>query len=563
MMMLEKKELVQICWSIRWKLMAGMAVLIVSLVLILTCIQIASHKSVLEEELKKRIALMRENLIERGKSVSTNLAHQVENQIAAFNFSGMMEAVQAGVDGNEEIKYAMLLDSSGIVYLHTLQPELVQTLLDTERDRLALNQTQLAIFDYQEAEEAVIEIVAPVQVSMQPWGVLRLVYTLKHLQQEIALSQAQIRQEIARMIANSILTSAGFLAVAFVVGFLLSTRFSRPLVSLTQAARELSRGNFAAPMNLHIHSHDEVGVLAATFLEMSQKLKASYQQLEEYNRTLEQKVQERTQELNASLLNVEKANQKIMESLQYAKVIQRSLLPNQAQLKTYLPESFFLWLPRDVVSGDIFYTECFDDRVIIAIMDCTGHGVPGAFMTMIAVSGLKRILQEDGNHCPAEILRCLNGLVKTSLQQDTDYALSDDGLDAAICVIHPKDLVLRFASARLPLFVAQGDEVHLIKGDRQSLGYKRSRLDFQFTEQTLKIAPDMGFYLATDGFMDQLGGPMNRRFGSGRFRQLLREHHQKPYDQQQALFLQAFQDYKGDKETQDDMTVVGFGMRNA
>jgi serine phosphatase RsbU (regulator of sigma subunit) len=119
---------------------------------------------------------------------------------------------------------------------------------------------------------------------------------------------------------------------------------------------------------------------------MSQKLKASYQQLEEYNRTLEQKVQERTQELNASLLNIEKANQKIMESLQYAKVIQRSLFPNQAQLKTYLPESFFLWMPRDVVGGDIFYTECLGDRVVVVVMDCTGHGVPGAFMTMIATS---------------------------------------------------------------------------------------------------------------------------------------------------------------------------------
>ncbi|GAK59365.1 serine phosphatase [Candidatus Vecturithrix granuli] len=562
-MMPEKKELIQICWSIRWKLMAVMAIMIVSLVLILTFIQISSQKSVLEEELKKRIALMRENLIERGKSVSMNLAHQVENQIAAFNFSGMLETVQFRVDGNEEIKYAMLVDSSGVVYIHTLHPELVQTQLDTERDRLALSQTRLTVLDYQEAEDSVIEMIVPIQISTQPWGVLRLVYTLKHLQREINLSQTQIRQEITRMISNSILTSAGFMAVAFAVGFLLSTRFSRPLVSLTQAARELSRGNFAAPMNLHIHSHDEVGVLATSFLEMSQELKASYQKLEEYNRTLEQKVQERTQELNTSLLNVEKANQKIMESLQYAKVIQHSLLPNQVQLKTYLPESFFLWMPRDVVSGDIFYTECLADRVIIAIMDCTGHGVPGAFMTMIATSGLKRILQEDGDQRPAEILKRLNGLVKTSLQQDTDYALSDDGLDAAICVITPKDRVLRFASARLPLFVAQDDDVRLIKGDRQSLGYKRSSLEFQFTEQAIKIEPDMAFYLATDGFIDQLGGKMNRRLGSGRFRKLVREYHQKPYDQQQILFLQAFQEYKGDRETQDDVTVVGFGMRNA
>ncbi len=322
--MAEKKDLV---WGIRWKLMAVMTVMIVSLVMILTFIQISSQKSVLEEELKKRITLMRENLIERGKSVSTTLAQQVENQIAAFNFSGMMETVQSRVDGDEEIKYAVLIDSSGVVYIHTLHPELMQTQLDTERARLALSQAGLAVFDYQETEDSVIEVIVPIQISTQPWGVLRLVYTLKHLQREINLSQAQIRQEITRMISNSLLTSAGFMTVAFAVGFLLSTRLSSPLVSLTQAARELSKGNFAAPMNLRIHARDEVGVLALSFFEMSQKLKASYQQLEEYNRTLEQKVQERTQELNASLLNIEKANQKIMESLQYAKVINARCFP--------------------------------------------------------------------------------------------------------------------------------------------------------------------------------------------------------------------------------------------
>ena len=475
----------------------------------------------------------------------------------------MIETVQTAVKGNEDLKYAMLVDSAGIIYIHTLHPELVQTELNSEYDRLALNQTELTVLECQEEDECVIEIIAPIQVSMQPWGVLRLIYTLKHLQHEINLSQAQIRQEITRMISNSILTSAGFMVVAFVVVFLHSTRFSGPLISLTQAARKLSKGNFAASLNLHIDSQDEVGVLAASFIEMSQELKASYQKLEEYNRTLEQKVQERTQELNVSLLNVEKANQKIMESLQYAKVIQRSLLPNQEQLKTYLPESFFLWMPRDVVGGDIFYTEYLDDRIVIVVMDCTGHGVPGAFMTMIATSGLKRILQEDGCHRPGEILQRLNVLVKTSLQQDTHYALSDDGLDAAICMLKPKEKVLLFAGAKLPLFFVRGAEVHLLKGNRQSLGYKRSRLDFQFTDQTIKMTPDMVFYMATDGFLDQLGGKKNRRFGSGRFKKLLREHHQKPFDQQQTLFLQVFQEYKGGKETQDDVTVVGFRVRNA
>jgi len=257
------------------------------------------------------------------------------------------------------------------------------------------------------------------------------------------------------------------------------------------------------------------------------------------------------------LAKIEVANKMVMESIRYAKSIQASLLPDLTKIKTYLPNSFFIWQPRDIVGGDIFYVESYDDGLMIAVMDCTGHGVPGAFMTMIAATSLRRIVTDENCHEPAEILKRLNLMVKISLQQDTKHVTSDDGLDAAICWIKPSNLT--FAGAKLPLYYIQGDKLTTIKGDKQSLGYKKSQLDFVFTSHTIEIEKGMSIYLATDGFIDQLGGSKRFPYGRKRFENLLLENCQKSFEEQSQTLRQAFDDYKGDNDRQDDVTVVGFG----
>jgi len=285
-----------------------------------------------------------------------------------------------------------------------------------------------------------------------------------------------------------------------------------------------------------------------------------YQELENLNITLEEKVKERTQELNQSLEEVENVNKKIMDSIQYAKLIQGSLLPNPDEVNRRLPESFFIWQPRDIVGGDIYFTEFFEDSYLIAVMDCTGHGVPGAFMTMIASSGMKRIIRDEGCHDPGQILKRLNFVVKTLLKQDTLHALSDDGLDAAVCLVKPQDKVLIFAGARLPLLYTYQGQVNEIKGDRHSIGYRRSDLDFTFTNHSLDIEEGMLFYLLTDGFTDQLGGERGGSFGKKRFKELLRKHAEESFETQRERLLQAFTEYKGDRERLDDVTIVGFAL---
>ncbi len=298
--------------------------------------------------------------------------------------------------------------------------------------------------------------------------------------------------------------------------------------------------------------------LFVQFQEASQKLK-------DHNITLEQKVADRTRELshknellNGALVEVEASNKKIMDSIGYAKRIQNSLLPGKEDIERFLPRNFIIWMPRDIVGGDIYQADVFENGFIISVLDCTGHGVPGALVSMIASSATRRITVDEGCQDPAKILKKLNSIIKRTLHQDSNQALSDDGLDASVCFVNCRARTLTYAGARLPLTVICNGEVSNIKGDRQSIGYKKSDLDFDFTNHTIDIEEGMSFYLNTDGMTDQLGGDKRVGFGGRRYRNLLLEHSRLPIEKQKGKIIEAFDNYKGENETQDDITVVGF-----
>jgi serine phosphatase RsbU (regulator of sigma subunit) len=291
---------------------------------------------------------------------------------------------------------------------------------------------------------------------------------------------------------------------------------------------------------------------------MNQELERLNDELKDYSQTLEQKVDERTRALHESLEKVEEANHKILESIRYAEMIQRSLMPDLEQIKAFIPDSFFLWHPRDIVGGDLYFADVKEQDCLICVVDCTGHGVPGAFMTIIASTGLQKIIKDEGCYEPGEILQRLNRFVKDSLRQYSDEALSDNGMDAAVCLIQPNARRLVFAGANLPLYYSQGGEIQVVKGNRHSLGYKRSDINYSFSNQEIEYHPGMTCYLATDGFLDQLGGERMRRFGTKRFYQLLLEHKEKSLEKQCESFSHAFKRHKGPQEQQDDVTIIGF-----
>ena len=361
------------------------------------------------------------------------------------------------------------------------------------------------------------------------------------------LTQDLARLSILRNTNISIFVLSVFLTV-MAIGWI-TRNISRPLVNMAELMKKVSTGDFSARMP--ITTDDEIGYVSGGLNKMIMELSVLYQ-------SLELKVKERTEKLNIALSEVEQSNMKIMDSISYSQKIQHSLLPNVDAIQQFLPQSFFLWMPRDVVGGDIYYAESFDTGFMIAVIDCTGHGIPGALMTMATASSLRRITMDEGCLNPADILSRLNSIIKTSLHQDTDHATSDDGLDASVCFFNTTEKNLTFAGARLPLVYIKNGEVVTVKGDRHSIGYKKSDINFKFTNRQIDLEDGMAFYLFTDGIIDQLGGKKRIPFGKKRFYDLLLGIQSNSFEEQQNKISGAFEEYKGDNETQDDLTVIGF-----
>lgn len=292
-----EKDMAHCKKSIRSKLTAAMLGLIVAVAMILTFTQISLHKEILGKELDKRIVLMKEKLASRGETLAANLAEQVQNNIATLNFSGAAELLRKVVDEDRYLHYAILMDSSRTAWLHTLQPDLEQETLAETQDIFAASQKQKNVQEYPLGNTTILEFITPIQVSAQPWGVLRLGFMLDLLNREIAISRSEIFQQTHNSVTRAIIFTTLILLVGVIIVAIISNRLTKPLRTLTHLAHELGKGNFAAGANIQANIDDEVGMLTHAFVDMSKELAASYDKLEDYNRTLEQQIKNRTEQL--------------------------------------------------------------------------------------------------------------------------------------------------------------------------------------------------------------------------------------------------------------------------
>lgn len=263
-------------------------------------------------------------------------------------------------------------------------------------------------------------------------------------------------------------------------------------------------------------------------------------------------------ELENTHMELEGHNQRMLESIHYAEMIQRSLLPGVDRMKTETPESLIIWMPKDIVGGDIFFTFTHPNRTIVALMDCTGHGVPGAFLTMIVYSEIRKILFEESELSPSEILKRLNRSMKTALQKDSTKKAVDDGLDAAVVDVDHASKIIRYSGANIPLFYTDNGVAFSVKGDKHSIGYVSSDENHEFVEHSVQIKGDGCVYIKTDGFTDQMGGEKHIRFGTSRFKKLITSISILPFAIQRIEIVKALNEYKGGNEQMDDITVIGF-----
>lgn len=253
---------------------------------------------------------------------------------------------------------------------------------------------------------------------------------------------------------------------------------------------------------------------------------------------------------------IELQKNEITDSIIYSKRIQNAILTSKENIHHIIPESFTIYLPKEIIGGDFYWMRKINGNLIIAVVDCTGHGVPGALMSMLGITLLNEIVEKKGIIIPGEILNELRSEIIRVLHQ-TDEAGSNDGMDIAICSINPNKKILKYAGANNPLLIANQKRILELKPDKMpvSLCYKKTKL---FFTQEVELSTGDMIYMYTDGFVDQFGGKEGKKFFKRNLFKLIKEISAKDPHDQKIVFESTFYSWKSDEPQLDDVTLVGF-----
>lgn len=293
--------------SIQWKLLFVMVELVITLLVAITFIQISSQKKIFEKESRRHIEILKKSLIDRGKTLSDELVRMTENHIATYNLSNITLIINKAISKNEELIYAILMDTSRTTFIHSLHPEHEHETISEPEDLFASKQEEATINEYEKNGISYIEFIVPIQISIDPWGWLRLGFSQDILNREIMVSKMDIADQVKDMIVRSVLLAIAFIAAGSVVVVVVSRRFTKPLITLTNFAQKLAQGKFKGDEDIQFQSNDEIGVLTTAFVEMATNL-------EDYNKTMEQKVEQRTVELEKAYNDLRRSQKQLVQS---------------------------------------------------------------------------------------------------------------------------------------------------------------------------------------------------------------------------------------------------------
>ncbi len=273
-------------------------------------------------------------------------------------------------------------------------------------------------------------------------------------------------------------------------------------------------------------------------------------QLKSLNETLEKKVQQRTKEL-------ESINKKMLDNIKYASLIQNSILPQKNVLDSFFKECEIIWQPRDMIGGDIYLFKKLNEyEAILLVVDCTGHGVSGAFVTMLVKAIEEQLLAVSDNITTSKLLQDFNNAFKKLLLQEQTNI--DVGFDTAVVHVDKNKKQLTFSGAKIPLYFLRDGELCVLKPNRHSVGYVNSDDKYNYKEHKITIFEDDIFYISTDGYTDQNGGNKGFPFGKKRFKQIILENFKKTLAEQKDIFLKSLEKYQQGDERNDDITLVMF-----
>ena len=349
-----------------------------------------------------------------------------------------------------------------------------------------------------------------------------------------------------------------------------------PIKRLVDKVNRISDGNLK--VRAEIVGNNEITSLSEQFNSMIEQLESYYYELEEKVKERTAEIQAQKEEIEAqrdsiqeqrnilsdinkslqkAYLEIEEQKKHIEDSIHYAKRIQNAILPPQEYVEKLLPEAFIFYRPKDIVSGDFYWVTHKHNKTFIAAVDCTGHGVPGAFMSIVGNNQLNYAVNVKNASTPHKILDALNEGVTKSLRQTRISSSVKDGMDIALLSIDHDKKVVEYAGAYNPLYLVRDGELIQYKADKFPIGgYMGEKLK-TFTRNEIEVKKDDVLYIFSDGYADQFGGPRERKFMVKKFRELLLKIHDEPMQEQEEILNQILEDWRGDVQQIDDILVIG------
>jgi serine phosphatase RsbU (regulator of sigma subunit) len=409
---------------------------------------------------------------------------------------------------------------------------------------------------------------------------------IKRNREEAQILNADIQQDSSRMTNIMLGASVGlFIFIMIAVSFI-SGGIREPVLKMKNIIQQLGRGEL--PREKIMANNDVIGDMATSVNTLSDSftrtsvfaseigkgnLTVDYEKLSEndllgnslinmrnslkaYSEDMEKQVQERTFEVIEKSAKLKIAYSEIKDSISYAKKIQESILPAQHMITDVFQNSFIFYRPKDVVCGDFYWFARIRDEAIICAVDCTGHGVPGAFMTVIGNSLLNQIISFSGVTNPATILSHLDQKLHQTLKQHGNI-ITNDGMDAAVCRYKIGKDEVTFSGAKRPLYYFKKGELVEIKGNKSPIGSFAHNLDKNFSEHKIQVSAGDTLYIFSDGLQDQFGGSDGKKFMISRFRNMLQTIQALPMNQQMKHVEDEINEWQRDYEQTDDMLLIG------
>ncbi len=452
---------------------------------------------------------------------------------------------------------SMVLDAHGSILVHPNQ-NLVTLNADTSRGR-SLSTNLLGLLDDMNDAKALRQTMASSREA--PGEVITLAVSLDGNPRLLALSWVpELQWFIATTVDLStaqvlevrpLLPALGLflllmLGMIALVAWLVEKRVLKPLRHLRISAQALAAGHHGAP--LPTNRKDEIGELSAAFETMAQQVRRHTYELEE-------RVRERTCELEQANREMIVAHKKIDDSIDYASLIQSAILPDRQLAEAMGDNLAALWRPRDVVGGDFYLYRANERGHLFGIVDCAGHGVPGALMTMLAHAAIDQALDTVGLDDPAQVLTRTDAIIRGMLhEEELAHGLATN-LDLGLAFVDVLQRKVIYSGAKIALYYCDGGEVREVRAARRAIGDKRPG---EYQNNAIELLPERTFYMTTDGFLDQAGGEHGYGFGNSRFATLIQQYaHLRPPAQREA-FSAELAAYQGDKPQRDDITMLCF-----